>query len=53
LSNKFEQLKNVITRVHAELLIVDFFSRKKLEFVDGDKYVGCSKPACLIAPWWI
>ncbi|CEL02062.1 hypothetical protein ASPCAL01637 [Aspergillus calidoustus] len=53
LSNKFEQLKDVLTRVHAELLIVDFFSRKKLKFVDNDRYVGCSKPACYFCHKWI
>ena len=34
------------TRVHAELFLVDLFYHEEYEFVDGDKYVGCSKPAC-------
>lgn len=34
------------TRVHAELLLLDLFMRKKYEFVGGDRYIGCSKPAC-------
>jgi OTT_1508-like deaminase len=46
--------RNIIkTRVHAELQVVDYFSRKKLEFVGGDKYVGCSKPACYLCYRWI
>lgn len=53
LSDRLEQLGNVTTRVHAELLIVDFFSRKKLEFLDDDRYVGCSKPACYFCHKWI
>ncbi|KAH6674710.1 hypothetical protein B0J14DRAFT_430253, partial [Halenospora varia] len=33
-------------RVHAELLILDKFWRLKFDFVDGDRYIGTSKPAC-------
>jgi len=33
-------------RVHAELILLDFFWSQHLEFVAGDKYIGCSKPAC-------
>ncbi|KAL2062420.1 hypothetical protein VTL71DRAFT_6686 [Oculimacula yallundae] len=33
-------------RVHAELLLLDLFWTGKLEFVDGDRYIGCSKAAC-------
>ncbi|KAH0542310.1 hypothetical protein FGG08_003247 [Glutinoglossum americanum] len=46
-----EQLKKNCqfkTRVHAELLLVDHFHAKQLNFVDSDKYVGCSKPACFL-----
>lgn len=50
---KLAQTGTLITRVHAELLIVDYFSRKKLEFIDDDKYVGCSKPACYFCHLWI
>jgi hypothetical protein len=41
------------TRVHAELLLVDHFYTQKLDFVDGDKYVGCSKPACFLCYQYI
>ena len=34
------------TRVHAEVLLLDLFKRMDYEFVGGDKYIGCSKPAC-------
>jgi hypothetical protein len=35
----------IATRVHAEILLADLFSRTGFEFVDGDKYVDCSKGA--------
>lgn len=41
------------TRVHAELLIVEEFSRWKYQFVDDDKYIGCSKAACYFCYNWI
>ncbi|KAL3466948.1 hypothetical protein BJX64DRAFT_249344 [Aspergillus heterothallicus] len=53
LEEELERLRHLVTRVHAELLVVDFFSRKKLEFIDGDKYIGCSKPACYFCYKWI
>ena len=33
-------------KVHAELILLNHFWTQKLEFVDGDRYIGCSKPAC-------
>jgi len=33
-------------RVHAELTLLDKFWTQDLKFVDGDRYIGCSKPAC-------
>ncbi|KAH8591392.1 hypothetical protein B0O99DRAFT_654495 [Bisporella sp. PMI_857] len=43
----------IVTRVHAELQVADRFSRDKyMEFVDGDRYVGCSKPACYFCHSW-
>lgn len=49
------RMKNttVITRVHAELQIADQFSRYGYKFVDGDKYIGCSKPACYFCYNWL
>ena len=44
----------ITTRVHAELQIADRFSRSQhMEFVDDDKYVGCSKPACYFCYNWL
>ena len=44
----------VTTRVHAELQIADRFSRDSyMEFVDDDKYIGCSKPACYFCHSWL
>jgi hypothetical protein len=41
--------RNVRTRVHAELLLMDHFDRNGGPFLDGnDKYIGCSKPACYL-----
>ena len=34
------------TRVHAELLLVDLFSRRNFAFENDDRYIGCSKGAC-------
>ncbi|EFW16609.1 conserved hypothetical protein [Coccidioides posadasii str. Silveira] len=44
-----EKLKDACmfrARVHAELLLVDKFRSNKWDFFAGDRYVGCSKPAC-------
>jgi hypothetical protein len=35
------------THVHAEVQVLEHFYRRRLSFVDGDKFVACSKPACL------
>lgn len=34
------------TRVHAELLLADFFYWHQFDFIGDDPYIGCSKPAC-------
>jgi len=34
------------TRIHAELLLLDLFIRKKHEFTNEDRYIECSKSAC-------
>lgn len=42
------------TRIHAELQLADRFSRAKdKKFVGGDKYIGCSKPACYFCYNWM
>lgn len=36
----------ISTRIHAEILLADLFSRKGWQCVDNDNYIGCSKGAC-------
>lgn len=38
--------KNWKPRVHAELILLNLFWTRDFEFVSGDKFIGCSKPAC-------
>jgi hypothetical protein len=46
--------KTIVTRVHAELQLADTFNRsREIEFVDNDKYIGCSKPACYFCFNWL
>ncbi len=46
--------KSIVTRVHAELQIADRFSRDRyMKFVEDDKYIGCSKPACYFCHSWL
>lgn len=53
LYNRIASKSEVITRVHAELQIVDTFSRAGYHFVADDKYIGCSKPACYFCHSWL
>lgn len=43
---QLRQGSRIATRVHAEILLADLFSRKKYKFAYGDRYIGCSKGAC-------
>ncbi|KAI8959090.1 hypothetical protein F5Y11DRAFT_334117 [Daldinia sp. FL1419] len=38
--------KSFKPRVHAEIQILEHFCAKQLRYVDNDRYIGCSKPAC-------
>lgn len=41
-------------RVHAEILLIDYFDKIDVDFLDNDdKYVGCSKPACYLCYQYI
>ena len=40
------QDKDFKPRVHAELNLLEYFYAKQLPFVDDDRFIGCSKPAC-------
>jgi hypothetical protein len=45
---------NMRTRVHAELLLINYFEQHGCGFLDGaDKYIGCSKPACYLCHAYI
>jgi hypothetical protein len=37
---------NFKLRIHAELLLLEHFHHRNLEFVSNDRYIGCSKPSC-------
>ena len=38
--------RKVETFVHAEILVLRHFDRRKLSFADDVRYIGCSKPSC-------
>ena len=40
--------KKLKARVHAELIILEYFYERDetLQYLDNDRYIGCSKPAC-------
>ena len=40
------QNKNLKPQIHAELLLLEHFYANKLEFVENERYIGCSKPSC-------
>jgi hypothetical protein len=33
-------------RIHAELLVLEHFYQNNLDFANGERYIGCSKPSC-------
>lgn len=33
-------------QVHAEIQVLEYFYSKDLRFIDDDRYINCSKPAC-------
>ena len=52
--NHMVSKETVVTRIHAELQIADKFARSQaINFVDDDKYIGCSKPACYFCYNWL
>lgn len=40
--------KKFRVRVHAELIVLEYFYERNesLEYLDNDRFIGCSKPAC-------
>ena len=43
--NEYEN-PTFLPRVHAELILLEHSYKRGYDFVDNDKYIGCSKPAC-------
>lgn len=41
------QYERCIPQVHAEVQVLEFFYDRKLAFAGRDRYIACSKPACL------
>lgn len=42
-----KQYKDCEPQVHAEVQVLEYFYKMKLSFVENDRYIACSKPACL------
>jgi hypothetical protein len=40
------QDQNFKPRVHAELILLEYFYKRQVPFVDNDRFIACSKPAC-------
>lgn len=38
--------KNFQPQIHAEIQVLEHFHNNNINFVDDDRYIGCSKPAC-------
>ncbi|KAI9751976.1 MAG: hypothetical protein M4579_005812 [Chaenotheca gracillima] len=53
ISMRLQEKRARKTRVHAELLLVDYLDQNNCRFLDGDKYIGCSKPACYLCHAYI
>lgn len=43
----YDFYRNCTPQVHAEVQVLEHFYRNQLRFVGNDRYVACSKPACL------
>ncbi|KAL2845027.1 hypothetical protein BJY01DRAFT_263715 [Aspergillus pseudoustus] len=41
---EYQRLK---PRIHAEVQVLEYFYANKMEFAGNDRYIACSKPACL------
>jgi hypothetical protein len=39
--------------VHAEIQVLEHFYKEGFKFANGDKYIGCSKPACFCCHLYI
>jgi hypothetical protein len=52
-SKKLKGKIKLDTRVHAELVLLDHFSKNKYKFAARDNYIACSKPACYLCYLYI
>jgi hypothetical protein len=52
-SKKLKGKIRLDTRVHAELVLLDHFSKNKFKFAARDNYIACSKPACYLCYLYI
>jgi hypothetical protein len=54
ISSFLQRERSTWTRVHAELLLIHHFEQNGCNFLDrGEKYIGCSKPACYLCHMYI
>ncbi len=54
LNGRLQQCKKTGPRVHAEIILIDYFDRTDVTFLNNDdKYIGCSKPACYLCYHYI
>lgn len=47
--------KRLKARVHAELIVLEYFFQRNqtLQYLDNDRFIGCSKPACYCCSLYI
>jgi hypothetical protein len=53
LEEKLRKNQTLLTRVHAELVLLNHLNRNKIRFYEDYKYIGCSKPACYFCYHWL
>jgi len=44
--NELDRRQNWSPTVHAELVLLEYVCTSDVTFLDDDRYIGCSKPAC-------
>lgn len=49
----YHESKTWRPQVHAEIHVLEHFFKQTLSYVDNDRYIGCSKPACLCCKLYI
>jgi hypothetical protein len=46
IASRIQDSCNFTTRVHSEVILANHFRSGEFDYFGGDKYIGCSKPAC-------